>query len=219
MKYPIKPRPKLKSKLNKMNEKIYSIRDSFTEEIFKLIFSWISSSKQINSEENKKELINLFYQILEDIYKTVSTELKKVYNNIAPFQLTDIKDFTFTEDGKTLDERIEFYLDALEEKRQELISDDVLKSYAVNMYGRLLVNETNYLKNKIIFNKISPIATLLVIEGGGGDDEICAEYIDEYPADEDVPRPPYHTNCQCSYYFVETDNEDDIEDLDLEVEE
>lgn len=29
----------------------------------------------------------------------------------------------------------------------------------------------------------------------------------------------YHTNCQCSAYYIETDDEDDVNDLELEVEE
>jgi hypothetical protein len=71
-----------------------------------------------------------------------------------------------------------------------------------------------------MFNKIAPKATIKVIEGTGVDDDgICAEYIGEYPADENVPEPPYHTNCECFLYYVEVDDEDDIHDLDLELEE
>ena len=49
--------------------------------------------------------------------------------------------------------------------------------------------------------------------------DLCSKWNGEYPAGEDIPLPPYHTNCQCSAYYIETDDEDNVNDLDLEVEE
>ena len=73
---------------------------------------------------------------------------------------------------------------------------------------------------RIFCESLRKPATIKVIEGTGADDDgICVEYIGEYPADEDVPEPPYHTNCECFLYYVEVDDEDDIHDLDLELEE
>lgn len=42
--------------------------------------------------------------------------------------------------------------------------------------------------------KIKPVASILVIEAGACDD-LCGEWSGEYPADEPIPLPPYHTNC------------------------
>lgn len=42
--------------------------------------------------------------------------------------------------------------------------------------------------------KIKPVASILVIEAGTCDD-LCSEWSGEYPADEAIPLPPYHTNC------------------------
>ena len=86
------------------------------------------------------------------------------------------------------------------------------------MYSRLLNNEGRYLFTHLMEMKIKPVASILVIETGTCDD-LCGEWAGEYPAGEDVPLPPYHTNCQCSAYYIETDDEDDVNDLDLEVEE
>lgn len=220
MKSSVKKRPKLKTKLSNMNDQIFSIRDRQMEKITKLIYSWINNKNIINTINHKDELINLFYESLTQIYSTTSSELKKIYKATAQFELKDIKNLTFANDGKTLDERIIFYLDKLEEKRLENIPIISLKNYAQNMFQRLLINETNYLRNKVMFNKIAPKATIKVIEETGVDDDgICTEYIGEYPADEDVPEPPYHTNCECFLYYVEVDDEDDIHDLDLELEE
>ena len=216
MKSSVKKRPKLKTKLSNMNDQIFSIRDRQMEKITKLIYSWINNKNIINTINHKDELINLFYESLTQIYSITSSELKKIYKATAQFELKDIKNLTFANDGKTLDERIIFYLDKLEEKRLENIPIISLKNYAQNMFQRLLINETNYLRNKVMFNKIAPKATIKVIEGTGVDDDgICAEYIGEYPADENVPEPPYHTNCECFLYY----DEDDIHDLDLELEE
>lgn len=57
--------------------------------------------------------------------------------------------------------------------------------------------------------------SMLIIEAGCGD--LCQG--GEYAADENVDLPPFHPNCQCIWYFDETDDSDDIEDLELEVEE
>ena len=100
-----------------MNDQIFSIRDKQMEKITKLIYSWINSKNTINTINHKDELINLFYESLTQIYSITSSELKKIYKNIAQFELKDIKNFTFTSDGKTLDERIIFYLDKYNYRR------------------------------------------------------------------------------------------------------
>ena len=219
-KRPLKKHQKIKDKLEKATEVLNKKIDSELEAIIKIILSWIANDEKINTEDHQADLIDLFYKALENLYSEINIELGKIYKKVAPFNLKDITDLTFQEDGKTLDERITKYLDDLEEKRSENIPIISLKNYAQNMFQRLLINETNYLRNKIMFNKVAPRATIKVIEGtGAADDELCSEYIGEYPADEDVPEPPYHTNCECFLYYVETDDEDDIHDLDLEVEE
>ncbi|WP_444210551.1 hypothetical protein [Dialister succinatiphilus] len=108
--------------------------------------------------------------------------------------MQNIANLTFQEDGKKLDERIIKYLDDLEEKRLSGDFSDNLKSFSVNMYSRLLNNESKYLFTHLMEMKIRPVASILVIESGTCSD-LCSEWDGEYPAGEDIPLPPYHTNC------------------------
>ena len=217
-KEPLKEHQKIKDKLKKAIEVLNKKIDSELEAIIKIIFSWIINDEKINTKEHQTILINLFYKALENLYSEINIELGKIYKKIAPFDLKNIIDLTFQEDGKTLDERIIKYLDDLEEKRLSGDLLDDLKNFSVNMYSRLLNNESKYLFTHLMEMKIKPVAPILVIEAETCDD-LCGEWSGEYPADEAIPLPPYHTNCQCIAYYIETDDEDDVNDLDLEVEE
>ena len=217
-KKPLKQHQKIKDKLEKAIEALNKKIDLELEAIIKIIFSWIANDEKINTEDHQADLIDLFYKALENLYSEINIELGKIYTKVAPFNLQNIANLTFQEDGKTLDERITKYLDDLEEKRLSGDFPENLKNFGANMYSRLLNNEGRYLFTHLMEMKIKPVASILVIETGTCDD-LCGEWAGEYPAGEDVPLPPYHTNCQCSAYYIETDDEDDVNDLDLEVEE
>lgn len=217
-KKPLRKHQKIKDKLEKATDVLNKKIDSELENIIKTLFSWIAEGEKINTEDHRDFLIDLFYNALGNLYSEINIQLGKIYKTVAPFNLRDITDLTFQEDGKTLDERIAKYLDDLEKKRVSGDFQDDLKNFGTNMYSRLLNNEGKYLFTHLMEMKIKPVASILVIETGTCDD-LCNEWGGEYPAGESVPLPPYHTNCQCSAYYIETDDEDDVNDLDLEVEE
>lgn len=217
-KKPLRKHQKIKDKLERATDVLNKKIDSELENIIKILFSWIAEGEKINTKDHRTTLINLFYNSLEEIYSEINVELGKIYKKVAPFNLKNITDLTFQADGKTLDERISKYLDDLEEKRISGDFQDDMKNFGTNMYFRLLNNESRYLFTHLMEMKIKPVASLLVIETGICDD-LCGEWNGEYPAGENIPLPPYHTNCQCSAYYIETDDEDDVNDLELEVEE
>lgn len=217
-KRPLRKHQKIKDKLEKATEVLNKKIDSELEAIIKIIFSWIIDDKKIDTKEHRDTLINLFYNALENLYSEINVQLGKIYKTVAPFNLKNITDLTFQKDGKTLEERIIKYLDELENKRISNESLNNIKKFATNMYSRLLNNEGKYLFHQLMEIKIKPVASLLVIETNA-DDDLCKEWEGEYPINETIPRPPYHTNCQCIDYYIETDDEDDVKDLDLEVEE
>lgn len=213
----IKPRPKLKKKLNQLDTHVINNKEQALIKITKTAFKWIDNAEaQINSLDNIEQLTSIFYQALEKIYSDICSDLKNIYTQLDDFHFDDINKLTYQKDGKTLEERIITYLDNMQSKRESGIDTVSIKTYCINMYDRILANEAAYLKHTVMSNKLSKKASILVIEGGNS----CGECgpLGEYPADEDIDLPPYHTNCQCSCYWVETDNEDDIADLDLEVE-
>ena len=217
-KKPLRKHQKIKDKLEKATDVLNKKIDSELENIIKTLFSWIAEGEKINTEDHRDFLIDLFYNALGNLYSEINIQLGKIYKTVAPFNLRDITDLTFQEDGKTLNERIGKYLDDLEKKRVSGDFQDDLKNFGTNMYSRLLNNEGKYLFTHLMEMKIKPVASILVIETGTCDD-LCNEWGGEYPAGESIPLPPYRTNCQCSAYYIETDDEDDVNDLDLEVEE
>lgn len=91
-----------------------------------------------------------------------------------------------------------------------------MRIYLIDKYDRLLRNETQIIKNTVMQNKVGKLSQLVIIENSGGDcDGGCAQYAGEWPVDEAI-LPPYHPNCCCQAYYDDTDNEDDIKDLELE---
>ena len=82
------------------------------------------------------------------------------------------------------------------------------------MYDRILFTESRVVESKIKEFKKPTNASMHIVESGC---DLCTG--GEYPPDEDIQLPPFHPNCNCTHYYETTDNEDDINDLDLELEE
>lgn len=158
---------------------------------------------------NEDKIINLIYSFLETVYSTIINSLSEIYSQLADFNVDDILDLTYQEDGKTIEDRVHEYL----LNHIDLIST-LYKFYL------LLDTESKNIKRAIIDNRVRPVASILIIECDEEDCHFgCDQYAGEYPADEPIELPPYHPNCDCFYYFVETDDPDDIKDLDLEIDE
>ena len=179
--------------LKKKNENLYF---SSLNEITIYAFSKISN---YNKEEWKKaipEVINLFYNSLEKIYANTSQEIKNIYKDIANFDIKNVFDLTFNADGKTIEERITAYWvevgKRIEDKEIPLVN---IKEYLVHSYERILRTETNKIENLIKMKKKPLSASLLIIESGC---EACEG--GEFHPDEDVALPPYHPNCNCTFY-------------------
>ena len=157
---------------------------------------------------NEKEIINLIYSFLETVYSTIISTFDEIYSELADFKIEDIKDLTYQEDGKTIEDRVHEYL--IDHKN--LIS-------TLYKFDLLLDTESKNIKRAIADNRVRPVASILIIECDEEDCHFgCDQYAGEYPADEPIELPPYHPNCDCFYYFIETDDPDDIKDLDLEIE-
>ena len=162
-----------------------------------------------SSSSSKEDIISIIYSSLEQVYSVIISFLKDTYSHLKDFDVQDIKSLTYQDDGKTIEDRVESYLKETRGVVSTLYDFDLL-----------LRNESRIIKRAIIEKRVKPIASILIIECEEEDCHLgCDQYAGEYPADEPIDLPPYHPNCNCTYYFVETDNEDDIEDLDLEVEE
>ena len=153
--------------------------------------------------------------MFEKVYKKVNEYLKKMYGTRIPdIKIKDLSDLLYNEDGKTFEERVnEHWV----EGRVMLLdneSKDRVKRKLHNDYNKIAISEVRSIESHLKEMKKPLTAEILVIESGCGKCEGG-----EYPADEDVPLPPFHPCCNCSHYYEETDLSDEIEDLDLDGEE
>lgn len=171
-----------------------------------------------------------------------------MYHDLNETLPISIDDLTYKADGKTLPERVKFYWDETEKLLKQAKDNKSAitnaKVHLLAMLERILTTEINMVSNGVKKNK-SPIlvnkkkvkaktkkqlqemsddeyAVFVHVDGcacGDGPPCNCPDYDGDYPEDE-VPWPPYHSNCDCStWYYVITNDPDDIHDLDLEVEE
>lgn len=212
----------IKSLNKKLREEINIILDEDFEKIVKCINLAVKkydNKNIIDSDKIWREILKIikeqFYIMFERVYKKVNKYLKKMYGTRIPdIKIKDLSDLLYNEDGKTFEERVnEHWV----EGRIMLLdneSKDKVKRKLHNDYNKIAISEVRSIESHLKEMKKPLTAEILVIESGcdkceGG----------EYPADEDIPLPPYHPCCNCSHYYEETDLSDEIEDLDLDGEE
>lgn len=160
-----------------------------------------------------KKIEDLFYESLTKTYLITSKYIEQLYEEVEEFNIKNIFDLTYKEDGKTIQDRLSLIW---EETRQDILKEKTHKEIRDNLvykFERILNTETKNVENAVKKNKRPINATLLVIESGC---DMCEG--GEYPPDEDVNLPPYHPSCRCIFYY-EVANLDDVHDLDLEEEE
>lgn len=201
--------------LKRLRNKIDIISDDYLEQITKVIIKAIKEYPK-NWDKHFKEIEELFYEFLVQVYNLVNIYLKKIYkDNLPDLDVEDIYELTYDIDGKLLIERLEEYWNEAEKRLKKNINDKTnILNYLVNMYNRILFTESRVVESKLKKLKKPKNAAMLIIESGCDNCEGG-----EYPADEDVTLPPYHPYCNCQWYWDYTDSEDDINDLDLEIEE
>lgn len=210
---------KVRDSILKMNQDIYKAKDKYFEKITKVIIQCVNNYSALTWDKGLQEVFELFIDSLTETYTITMRELRNIYSKLEDFNIDDISQLTYQEDGKTLYDRIKKYWDQAESDIKGELDYDLVKAYLIDRYDMLLENETKIIQSQVEKNKIAPVATLLVIESEGHDCRWgCSNYEGEYSPEDPVPLPPYHPNCQCIFYYVETDNDDDIVDLDLEIE-
>lgn len=214
--------------MNKIRKAIYKIRndtdnfcDDYLTSIYVTIKDYVNKYPKTNWDDFKEDILKSCYKCLEEVYSYVSKSLKEVYGKVEDFNIEDIKQLTYQEDGKTLEDRVSQHLDTAKEKLDNKEKNDIVILYLLNRMTLILTTETRTVEQRVKKNK-KPIHKpgyygILVIEGCGGDcNGICPDYNGEYPEDSEVPIPPYHPNCTGISYYDITNDPDIIKDLDLD---
>ena len=199
--------------IRKLSEKNWQIALEYLNNILAKLFSVINNKIPYN-EELLQYILDLIYKCLEKIYSNTASRLDILYKDLKPFEITNLFDLTYQKDGKTIEERVEEYLQEVFQIKNPI---DAKQLISFKFY-RLMRTEVSHLETMIKKNKISISANIMVIEGSCNCNGICDQYIGVYAIDENIDYPPYHPNCTCINYYDQTDNIDDIEDNDIEQE-
>lgn len=172
--------------------------------------NWLISD---NENTYYQKVYQEFLSSFTDTYNLLSKELKRIYREVSDFTVNDLLDLTYKADGKTFKERFDYYWNEARNRLKHSNSKEV-KWWLGAKYERILRTETHVIESKIKDKEKPILASLIVIDSG------CEECQGgEFAIDEDVALPPFHPNCQCNWWYEETDNPDDIADLDLIIEE
>ena len=205
----------LREEYDKLDNEINNLFEDYFEDITTKLFYLFNNIDNLtddNIEEIQNNIIDLIYSYIEEIYnitlKAIKRMYKKVNKNINTNNL-----HPYNKDGKTLENRIsEWINNFITGLNQGSLN---IKNSSVNVIERILKSEGQTAKNQILKEKVGTLAEFVVIESNSEDG--CGEYDGEYPIME-IPEggPPFHPNCQCNMYYDYTDQEDEIEDLELE---
>lgn len=207
--------------MSRVRKQIFELKkkneNNYVSSLTKIVKYAFSKMSNYNKEEWRKSLpvvIDMFYESFEKIYLTTSKEIRNIYGKVQDFNVSNIFDLTFNADGKTIEERIgEYWNEVGKQLEQKQIPIANIKEFLIHNYERIIRTETNKIENFVKMNKKPQEAYVLIIESGC---DACEG--GEFPADEDVALPPYHPNCNCTFYYELVQDKDTIEDLELEVE-
>lgn len=198
-----------------------TIIDKKIEKIAEIILQWYKNPIEKNYQQFEDDLVNAILECNEQVYALTSEEIKKIYKIPIPLPLSKI--VTFEKDGKTLRDRIrrwfcpkqiaftdeEIYW-IMEQDNPDYLEN---KISAVGKITQIVENEANYQKQTVMYDKLHELCEFVTLPGGtceGG----CPE--GDFPIDEFVDYPPFHTGCGCLPIYHITDIWDEIEELGLE---
>lgn len=214
-----------KQGINQLRKKVDESKEKYLNDIFSQIKTVVTENPRnwgnLTDVKNKESqshfaiLYRTYFESFTETYKITSVELKQLYKEISDFNVKDLYDLTYKSDGKTFDDRLyEYWREAQERLNKRRESAESVINWLQNRCELILNTETRVIESKVKDNKKPVHASLIVIDSGC---ETCQG--GEYPIGESIDLPPFHPNCQCNWWYEETDEPDDIKDLDLEIEE
>lgn len=151
-------------------------------------------------------LETLIFDCFTETYAITATAVKSIYGIQFKdkIDLGSLKELTYSEDGKTLEERIYKHFKEAMKKNNSIL-------YFYNRIVLIIDTETLYISNHVIHGKLKKYATHVEVIGSPDCDiennGMCEYYISKgkMPIEELEELPPYHPDCECEviYYINE----------------
>lgn len=182
----------------KANEELHqSIINSKThaKDLLEEIIMRFIQAKTLDKKLKYGEEINdFFWNYLEEVYSMCVEGFRKIYN--IKIDKINIKDLPYQEDGKTLDERIDYW-------KAKYFDEFVLLR---NSLFKILDTEVNVLYNKILQNKVAKYADYVEVINSDSCCEDCYNtYENKLFAVEKLKiLPPFHPGCNCYIVFYQS---------------
>lgn len=208
----------VKKEMTALQDSIIKAKDKYLEKVFTFGKKNIEHYNLKNNEEKRNQCFKIFLDALEESFSLTSKAVKKIYNRTQSFSVEDITSLAYKEDGKTLYERIlRWWDDAYTRLQKKEMTLESACEYLLSRYDAIFDNEMKRISTAVKANK-KPIVEgnqYLIISIYGC---TCGECPNgDFPEDY-AELPPYHSYCHCDWCYEITDDEDDVEDLDLEEE-
>ena len=206
----------LRNRYKKINTDIDDLTKVYLEDITTELFHLFNNTDKIQDEEINKvkdKVINLIYNFIEEVYNLTLNSLKNMYKKVNNDINTEHL-HPYNKDGKTLETRIDYWINDFMTRINHGSLN--VKNFSVNVMEKILQSEGQTAKNQMLKEKVGTLAEFVVIESSDGCED-CGQYDGEYPIME-IPEdgPPFHPNCRCNMYYDYSDQEDELEDLELE---
>ena len=176
-----------------INSKIHA-----KEQLEEMIMRFIQAKTLDKKLKYGEEINNFFWEYLEKVYSMCVEGFRKIYN--IKIDKINIKDLPYQEDGKTLDERINFW-------KVRYNDEFVLLR---NSLFKVLDTEVNVLYNKILQNKVAKYADYVEVINGDGCCENCYNTYENklFAVEELRILPPFHPDCNCYVVFYQSEDLD-----------
>ena len=97
----------------------------YLNSILTKIFTAINNDKPLD-DKLYQNILNIIYQCLEDVYLNTIKELESIYKDLKDFEIDNISELTYKENGKTLDERVKSYLSEASSLNYQLTSKELI---------------------------------------------------------------------------------------------
>lgn len=182
--------------------KIDKIQEQYENQVATVIVETLHKSQNISVSglaelwaDAEKTITDLLYEMLEAIYSLILSFIKTVYPAASAIKL-NLKNLTWQEDGKTIEDRIKSLCDFA----YQALLDKVNVSLRENLiYTTLRIMETESITvyNKTMKNKVSQAYPIAQVINTGSCEDVCDHWGGRFIPVEDLTWPPYHPSCRC----------------------
>lgn len=172
--------------MDDLSIKVKGVTNKYEEAIIKYAF-------------DREKVEQILYDCFAEIYVLVQREAGVATEQILQMDWDEV---LYHEDGKTLQDRLNFHYGVYNNSEKTLVDRMALRSKLT----RIVRAEVKHITNTSVFSAIKNKAKFIVVHGeGSGIDCDCFANWGTFPTenfDATTMLPPFHPDCECSFYAI-----------------